>query len=1344
MGQTFTGFGLPVPGSGGGRQTFNAGTFADLAALNVWGAANLDSLFNSDDQVTTASIGRDVYEWAGDDPVTSYPSGGSWQLRTAAGPAGSGGVERDFESVAARDDYYTVNFAMLMDGIPVTVNIGGSTVQHFEWIGGDNPTSYNSNQWDEVSYRTATESVEVGPDLELTSGGQQVFIRSSVTGRSAVTVRQILGDHSTPSGRTVGNRPLAREYTLDTDQPDDGLIYDEVVGLVAASGATEYDPTVTLVRNEAVFGIKVVAAEAYTGALDYRIIVTGQTEPTYSQALTVDVQMGDDIPIWFNRPAENPTGTEFTATLRKPDRSLFMVRPSEQGADIPYVEVRLREYDDVGVALSSDVDAVEAQVNDLISSSVLTGRNFERINTDLVIDQSNVATYAERIVLYAAGVDKRVQWRLPTGAQITAAGQTFPFVFETIHIGGTVRIPANNQNRVDIDVQSGDTARIRTSGGLINLPGVDMLRGDRIIWSKQTSGGDWFADRLAHDSSTFVLPSGVAELRDTEIQDVTAIAAELAGLSINKGDMFRVADADGGTYFNRQINQGDLIMALVDTPSLVASSEDFTVLASAQTTVPNDLLLLARNLNTQGVRQDFSRNVFVNESNVIQFSAMASGTPLQLVYFTSNTGGATARTITYANQPIQFTDLQGGTLSLSAMFAANSQSGFLPELTELVLNFSGTTFTFPLTGVDPQSGVASVDITIPNADYSSILNSNCDVTLNYQFRGNTFIGSFTVMAVANTLNGSLRPAVTNIANTAAMMAEQRVSSSIDNLAHEIDNDGAALQAIQPRISPYKTRTVNAPAVDALFNDSSGSDPFPSDLTTLNSVSADNPRFTGNGTALFVAVVAPGNFALQNITTGGITALLNGPTVSLGESLTLNNQTYFVYRVTGLTSGHVYEVERTTQERVVAWPDDINNLQDDVQRIDAELAHAALNLDDAVVDVLDSLTVTEQSTPVTGPTDYNNQLAGPTNTTQTVFRETSPNSPSGGTLSSKPISDTAGTDRARQKLVYLPAGVDYVNQAYLSAFDGSTGRDLIRYDNGTFSAQVFVPAKSAGSSTEIVYPAPATRVSGEGIWQNIETLTFQNGEPVPEADVLFFTRNIPSTATTLTIQYRGHANGNVFGTNSTTLTGVGGSNQVFANFTLDTGGETASAEVAWLPSARQIRVRVTEHVNNGFPTINDVDVILAFTETRVVPATPATVRQVGIEFEHEGDQVFAIKPSSSGELILVGDQTEINTGYAYTTLFGASENGFLTTPVTTATYLDYEDFEPTTRTITDLENHATLPQFGLFSTTYNRETDLVVPVTLQPQGLNVSNLPTSSSGLASGDVWNNGGTLTIVP
>lgn len=579
------------------------------------------------------------------------------------------------------------------------------------------------------------------------------------------------------------------------------------------------------------------------------------------------------------------------------------------------------------------------------------------------------------------------------------------------------------------------------------------------------------------------------------------------------------------------------------------------------------------------------------------------------------------------------------------------------------------------------------------------------------------------------------------------VTEQLLSTAVqEKLNRTLPTPGTDFSSIEERISPYKQVTTTAPAGDALFLDAAPGDAYPINLNNFTQVSEANPRHQAGNTVLFVAVPEPGNFTLTNTTADTVVALADSEaTVEVIESLSVSGVTYFVYRVTSIVSSNRYEVSRVTNERVVAWPDDIQNIEGDIARIDAELEHAALNLPDAIVDILDNeLSVTAESTPTTVATDYNNQLAGPSNTTQTVFRETNPNAPSAGTLNSKPISDTAGTDRARRKLLYIPEGVTFTNQAYLTAFDGTTGRDLIRYANGQFNARVRVPAIPASTTTNTIYPAQATRVSGPGIWQNVPALTFVNGVPVPEADEIFFTRNIPDSATTLTIQYRGHANGNVFGASSTTLPNVGGTVDAITSFTLNDGSEQVNVEIRYTASTRTIRVSETARVFTGLPTINDIEVILSYTETRTVPATNASTRNVPIEFEHTGAQVFAIKPSATGTLILVGDRTEIDTGWTYTTLFGGSENGHLVTPAEIATYFDYEDFEPIAATITDLENHASLPQFGLFTTQYTRETVLHMDVTLEPAGLNVGSLPTSATGLASGDLWNNSGTLTIVP
>ena len=73
--------------------------------------------------------------------------------------------------------------------------------------------------------------------------------------------------------------------------------------------------------------------------------------------------------------------------------------------------------------------------------------------------------------------------------------------------------------------------------------------------------------------------------------------------------------------------------------------------------------------------------------------------------------------------------------------------------------------------------------------------------------------------------------------------------------------------------------------------------------------------------------------------------------------------------------------------------------------------------------------------------------------------------------------------------------------YLEELKFSLWADFIERDylDGEFRAKVFVPAVPAGSTTTTSYPAPPTLVSGAGIWQTIEALTFQNGIPVPESD-----------------------------------------------------------------------------------------------------------------------------------------------------------------------------------------------------------------------------------------------------
>lgn len=595
-----------------------------------------------------------------------------------------------------------------------------------------------------------------------------------------------------------------------------------------------------------------------------------------------------------------------------------------------------------------------------------------------------------------------------------------------------------------------------------------------------------------------------------------------------------------------------------------------------------------------------------------------------------------------------------------------------------------------------------------------------------------------------TLNPNTVNVIQNIP-TASLQENQLSQSVQEKLNRALPTPDTDFSSIEERLSPYRNDSTVEPAQDARYLSATTTDSYPSSISSFTQVLPENPRFTATDVVLFIAVEANGNFLLTNVTTNSGTPLDDSfPTVEAVESLSVDGITYFIYRVTGITSGHVFEVDRATLTRVVAWQEDIDDLKSSVTELEAE----AIDLPDNVRSVLENETsVTEQTTPVLVASDFNKSLGN--GGTQKVYEESSPHQPSSGVLNSEVINKNAGA-RARRKLIFIGQGHQYANSDLLHAYDGNvTNTTLLDYAQGDIRAKVFVPAQPAGSTTTTIYPAPSNRVSGNGIWQTIPTLTFSNGIPIAEADELFFTRNMPTNSTTLDVQYRGHANGNLFGAGTATLAGVGGSSEVSTSFTISDGSESATIEVRYYPNfnngGRAIRVSVTERVNSGLPTINDVQVILSFDETRAVPATSATVRNVTIESQATSghSNAIAIKPSSTGTVILVGSDREVDTGYDYTTVFGATEGGNLVLFSDDGVFYDYENFEPTDATMLSIENHTDLPNFGMFDTTYNHETTLELDVTIEAPRLNLNNLPTSATGLVSGDIWNDAGTLKII-
>ena len=927
--------------------------------------------------------------------------------------------------------------------------------------------------------------------------------------------------------------------------------------------------------------------------------------------------------------------------------------------------------------------AIDGAIATLQNTIFNSGRAFIPFNDGFTIDSNNLATFEDKNIVYTAKNDKpldgatRPDVFLPTDADIAAAGESYPITFEFTHLGGTTRSTTTN------------LVRFFFEGEIIG----QLLRDDAAVIIKTGVGVDYQVAAGTFNPGDTILPTGVFNLNvDTPISNIADIATEFAGVTIVAGDAYLVEI--GGLWSGFTIPDNSILVAVVNGPSLAdsASNNDWLLLDNPRVDAKSAALLA--NFDQKGILFEGSRNIQVDPSNVFEFTSEATGTPQTRQIGTNSQGSG--RSITYANVPIQFDDLVGGRLMINLNFNVETVTGFAPSFTSVRLQYpGGIEFSFPVNGA-PINGNYIAAIDIPPVDYTSALNQDCTLTLFYDFFGASFLGEYTVLNVVNTSKGRLHDAIASLIATESIPLEARLQAQIDTITGELGSDEASFAAIQDRISPYRNNVNMSPDINVRYLDSTGSDNFPA-VSAMMAVNPLNTEYTMGNTAVFIAVATGVEQAVMN---GGTQTLLTSanaqtdPNLELGESETFEGRQYFVYRLSNQQVNDVIQTFDLTFVRVVAWQDDINTLDAGIDRIDAELEHAALNLSDALIDVLDNnVTVTEETNPTVMATDYNKSFS--TNDTQTVFYEPSPKTPSGGSHDSEAISVSS------DKLIVIPEDHVFSDGVILQANNGAATTDLVNFVGGQLVANVFVPAIPSGSKTVTVHPLPATQLQHD--WYSIPLHT---PDLHAEADELFFTRDVPIAATTLAFTYRYDANGGHGATQTINLV-ISDINQdasTSANLSLPD-GESVNVTFDWQASQRRIRVAGTPFANDPNFFIFDMEVGVTFTETRTTPAVPATTRPVVIGFSRETgqDAVIATKVSDNGDLILVGDANEVDTNYTMVELFGAGLVGNLTVFTELATYLNYTQFSPSAQTVVSLENHATLPQFGLFTTKYTEST-----------------------------------------
>lgn len=213
------------------------------------------------------------------------------------------------------------------------------------------------------------------------------------------------------------------------------------------------------------------------------------------------------------------------------------------------------------------------------------------------VDTAGVSTYAGNIALYARSDNARVNFILPTDAEITASGVATDEQVEitVLNQAGTGRFDTGftPTNTVIIDVEGANNIRRNTeTGTLLNF--IEAHQNDLVTLTQAERGRPWVAVRATLSNAALLLPSGLFRLQvgtQVSLNPVLGFIAGLpSGVTPSAGDAYqvRVGNSNFGGY---GVEVGDVIVALQDNPSRIISTtnDDWLVIRNAT----NDIISLA-------------------------------------------------------------------------------------------------------------------------------------------------------------------------------------------------------------------------------------------------------------------------------------------------------------------------------------------------------------------------------------------------------------------------------------------------------------------------------------------------------------------------------------------------------------------------------------------------------------------------------------------------------------------------------------------------------------------------------------------------------------------------------
>ncbi len=544
---------VDLSGSGGGgggalivatrSDTDNPAVFADFAALETYTGTETGTEDANRINVSDANLAQETFVVGtlnGDNQVTAINAAyirvnNAWvavatNLVGSPGTDGTDGVDgNNFEFVdrASRDTFFAARPDLLVHNLPIIVAVNDTTIMNEIWTGETAPASYvpatDAIFFVAGSVMAATSSFFLGAIHTMSSGGENIFFTNNDSSVSYAPPWQFVGNHTTPAGRVVSARPTARDYG--------DLIFEEPAGGVATNGSVEYDAPFTLPRNESVFGVRVVSAETYEGALEYRVTRMETVVVAYDQFNNVNVVPGDDVVLWFPFPVEGRSGTSVEVELLKPDGTRFLVRPLASNPALAFTEIRFREWTDRSLAYQID--------------------NFN---------------YSARAVALTAATTINAETR-----------DTYDnlFLYAPASLGGTA---ATLNIAADADLNGFDIINLNTGALTITGQGGVLIDGQTsFVLTDQYASGRLIADPVATDRYVFLFDSSIGASEDNYVDTLTATVSG-DDLTITLGrtgslpDLTQTVTLPNTTRTDEEIR--DVVVAMLTAGTNVTLTED--------------------------------------------------------------------------------------------------------------------------------------------------------------------------------------------------------------------------------------------------------------------------------------------------------------------------------------------------------------------------------------------------------------------------------------------------------------------------------------------------------------------------------------------------------------------------------------------------------------------------------------------------------------------------------------------------------------------------------------------------------------------------------------------------